>query len=73
MSDRERCHAMIDSFTEEQLSAIAAMLASARLLAADELADDAFCQRLYEEYEAEADNGERISIEDLAKELGISL
>ena len=72
MSNLERCYAIINTFTEEQLAKIAELLASAKT-AADESADDAYCLQLYADYQADADKGEPMSIEDFAKELGVAL
>jgi hypothetical protein len=72
MSNREKCYAIIDSFTEEQLAAVAALLSTAKTLA-DDCADDAYCLRLYDDYQADPDKGEPQSIEDFARSLGISL
>ena len=72
MSNREKCYTIIDNFTEEQLANIALLLESAKTLA-DETADDAYCLRLYADYQADTDKGEPIGIEDFAQSLGISL
>ena len=52
MSNREKCIAILDSFTDSQLINIVAILQAARD-AVSEAADDAFCEALYREYEAE--------------------
>ena len=72
MSNRDKCHAIIDSFSEVQLAHIAALLLSAKALA-DDSADDAYCLRLYADYQADTDKGEPESIESFAKSLGMSL
>ena len=72
MSNRERCYAIIDNFTEEQLSNIVTLLTSAKTLA-DETADDAYCLRLYAEYQADTEKGEPVDIEGFAQSLGIVL
>ena len=66
MSNRERCYAIIDSFTEEQLSNIAVLLHSAKVLAEDS-ADDAYCAQLCADYDADPDKGEPMGIEEFAK------
>lgn len=68
MSNKERCLAILDTFTESQLANIAAMLQ-----AAQEAIDDAFCAALYENYQADPDKGECISLEDAAAALGVEL
>ncbi len=72
MSNREKCIALIDSFSEVQLANIAAMLQAARD-AVSEAADDAFCASLYENYLKDPDRGESISLEDAAAALGVQL
>ena len=72
MSNREKCYTIIDSFTEEQLSNIVALLVSAKTLA-DDSADDAYCLRLYADYQADTDKGKPESIESFAQRLGVSL
>jgi len=72
MSNRERCHAILDSFTDGQLASIISLLTSAKALA-DEAADDAYCLQLYNNYMASDDKGDFVSIEDAAASLGISL
>ena len=68
MSNKERCIAILDKFTDAQLANIAAMLQ-----AAHDAIDDAFCAALYENYQNDPDKGEFISIEDAAAELGVKL
>lgn len=72
MSNREKCIAILNSFSEGQLANIAAMLQAAKDAITD-AADDAFCNALYEEYKADPDKGQAISLEDAAKALGVSL
>ena len=68
MSNKERCIAILDSFTDAQLANIAAML-----LAAQEAIDDAFCEALYENYQKDPDKGKPVSLEDAAAALGVKL
>jgi len=72
MSNKDRCIAMIDTFTESQLASVVTLLTSVKALA-DEAADDAYCERLYNEYEQDPDKGEPVNIEDFASQLGVSL
>ena len=72
MSNREKCIAILDSFTEVQLANIANLLQAARDAIID-ATDDAFCNALYDEYEADPDKGQPISLEDAAKALGVIL
>ena len=72
MSNREKCIAILDSFNESQLINIVAILQAAKDAIA-EAADDAFCNALYEEYKADPDKGEAVSLEDAAKLLGVTL
>lgn len=68
MSNKERCIAILDMFTESQLANIAAMLQ-----AAQEAVDDAFCAALYDSYQNDPDKGRFTSLEDAADALGIEL
>ena len=72
MSNRERCIAILDSFSDSQLINIVALLKAARD-AVSEAADDAFCEALYKEYEADPDKGNPVSLEEAAQLLGVSL
>lgn len=72
MSNREKCLVLIDGFNEEQLANVAALLQSAKALA-DETADNAYCLRLYADYQASADKGDAMPLDDFAKSLGVNL
>lgn len=72
MSNREKCIAILDSFTDGQLVNIAAMLQAAKD-AISEASDEAFCTALYNEYQTDPDKGQPISIQDAAAMLGVSL
>jgi len=72
MSNREKCYSLINSFTEEQLANIEALLTTAKTLT-DDSADEAYCSRLYADYQADSDKGEPVNIESFAKSLEISL
>ena len=72
MSNRDKCIEIIDSFNEVQLVNIVAMLQAAKDAIAD-AADDAFCNALLKDYEADPDKGQAINIEEAAKMLGVSL
>ncbi len=72
MSNRERCDAMLDTFTDAQLVNVAAMLQAMRQTI-DDLEDEAFCEKMVQDYEADPDKGDPMPIEDFAKQLGITL
>ena len=72
MSNRERCNLILNDFTEEQLAEVAALLTSAKTLA-DEAADNAYCARLYADYQADSDKGEPMDVEIFASNLGVAL
>lgn len=72
MSNREKCIAILDSFTEMQLANIATMLQAAKDAIA-EAADDAFCKALYDDYTADPDKGQVVTLDDAAKALGVVL
>jgi hypothetical protein len=72
MSNRELCIEIINGFEENQLENVAALLQSLRSIIA-EAEDDAFCLKLANDYDGDADKGELMSIHDFSKELGIEL
>ena len=72
MSNKEKCYSIINSFTEEQLGNIATMLNTIKTLA-DEAADDAYCLRLLNDYQADPDKGEPMGIDEFASNLGVNL
>lgn len=72
MSNREKCQSLLDSFSDLQLANIAVMLEAAKN-AIEDAADDAFCRALYQEYEADPDKGNPVSIEEAARQLGVVL
>ena len=72
MSNRERCAALLDTFTDAQLVNISALLQIMRR-AYDDMEDEAFCEQMVKDYEADPDKGDPMPIEDFARELGIEL
>lgn len=72
MSNKEKCIAILDNFSESQLENIAALLQAAKN-AIDEAADDAYCESLFKQYEADPDKGETVGLEEAARQLGVSL
>ena len=72
MSNRDKCIAILDSFSDSQLGNIVAMLQAAKDAISD-ATDDAFCNALYKEYQADPDKGQAVSIEEAAKILGVAL
>lgn len=72
MSNKEKCIAILNDLNEDQLANIAAILEAAKK-AIEEAADDAFCESLYKQYEADPDKGEAMSLEEAARQLGVDL
>ena len=72
MSNRERCSALLDTFTDTQLVNVAAMLQVMRQTF-DDLEDEAFCEKMLRDYENDPDKGDPMPIEDFARQLGIEL
>ena len=72
MSERERCAAILDTFTDAQLVNVSAMLQVMRKTY-DDLEDEAFCEKMVKDYEADPDKGDPMPIEDFARQLGIDL
>ncbi len=71
MSTKEKIYQIIDGLSEEQLRGLLTMLTGyAEII--DEAQDNAFCAKLYEESKDD-DDGETVSVEDFAKDLGISI
>ncbi len=71
MSTRERIVQMIDQVPDYCLGNLQAYLQG--MIAADEAADDDYCERLYQKYENDPDRGQYMTEEELCKELGIAL
>lgn len=71
MSEREMCIKLLDSVPEYKIGYVLAYIQG--LTVADEAEDDAFCEQLYRQYEADPDKGETMTEAELCRELGISL
>lgn len=69
MSNREKCNAILDTFSEAQLVNVAAMLQVMK----DDMEDEAFCEKMVQDYENDPDKGDPMPIEDFARQLGIQL
>lgn len=72
MSNRERCIAILDSLDESQLANIANILQAA-VDAINEASDDAFCHKLYKDYQNDPDKEQFISLEQAARMLEVNL
>ena len=73
MSTKEQINTILDSYSEEQLVNLLSMLQSMQKIA-DEEADEAYCQKLFDEYLQNPEPvSEMMSLEDFAAELGIDL
>lgn len=70
MSDKERIVQLLDDVPSYKLGYI---LAYVQGLAADEDADDAYCEQLYQKYLHDPDRGQTYTEADVCKELGIAL
>lgn len=70
MSDKERAMQLLDSVPDYKMGYVIAYLQG---VIADDEADEAFCDGLVAEYEADNDKGNFISIDEMAKMSGISL
>lgn len=69
MSNREKAAALLDSVPEYKLGYVVAFLQG---LTADEEADDAFCQQLYERYLNSPDKDEGFPLEECKREWGLA-
>ena len=68
MSNKEMCINLINRLPENELKPVVAILEMI-----DDLLDDAFCQRLMDEYDNSDERGEGMDIDSFAAELGIEL
>lgn len=69
MSNRERIIELLDSIPDYKIGYV---LAYVQGVAADEEADDAFCQRMVEDYENSPDEDkESVPLEECLKEWGL--
>lgn len=71
MSNREKVIALLDSVPDYKMGYV---LAYVQGITADEEADDAFCERMVENYlnDPDPDKDETFSLEDCKKEWGLS-
>ena len=68
MSNQEKCINLINRLPENELKPVVAILEMI-----DDLLDDAFYQRLMDEYDNSDERGEGMDIDSFAAELGIEL
>ena len=69
MSDKERAAALLELVPEYKMGYVVAYLQG---LTADEAADDAFCEKLVEDYLKDPERGDFVSFEQALKECGVS-
>lgn len=72
MSNREMCAQLLDAVPEYKIGYVLAYLQG---LTADEAEDDAFCEKLYQDYlnDPDPEKSETISLEDFAAREGVQL
>lgn len=70
MSTKEMCMKLLESLPESKLGYVLAYMQG---LTADEAEDAAFCESLYQEYLADPDKGQTVTIEEAAQILGVEL
>ena len=70
MSEKERAVALLELVPEYKMGYVVAYLEG---LTADEAADDAFCEKLYQEYLQDPEHGDFVPFEEALKECGVSL
>ena len=70
MSDRERIIQLLDEVPAYKLGYV---LAYVQGLTADEDADDAYCEQLYQHYLIDPERGQTYTEDEVCKELGIAL
>lgn len=69
MSAREMCVKLMDNVPDHKLGYLLAYLQG---LVADEPDDDAFCQQLIAQYEADPDKDESFTLEECMQQWGLS-
>lgn len=69
MSNRELCIKLLDNVPDYKIGYVLAYIQG---LTADEEADDAFCEKLIDEYESDPEKDVSFSLEDCKKEWGLS-
>ncbi|MFR7624939.1 MAG: hypothetical protein ACLUZ7_07265 [Hominenteromicrobium sp.] len=69
MSNRELCVKLLESVPDYKIGYVLAYIQG---LTADEDADDAFCEKLVDEYENDPEKDVSYTLEDCKKEWGIS-
>lgn len=70
MSNKERIIELLEAVPEYKLGYILAYIQG---LTADEEQDDAFCERMYQDYLNDPDKEDPVPFEEALKELGISM
>ena len=70
MSEKEMALRLLDSVPPAKLGYVIAYLQG---LTAGEADDDAFCEQLVRDYEADPDKGDTVTLADMAKQCGIEL
>lgn len=69
MSNRELCVKLLESVPDYKIGYVLAYIQG---LTADEDADDAFCEKLVDEYENDPEKDVSYTLEDCKKEWGLS-
>lgn len=69
MSNREKVLALLDSLPDYKIGYV---LAYVQGIAADEEADDAFCEQLLQQYESDPEKDETFTLEDCKREWGLA-
>lgn len=70
MSEKEIAMELLNNVPAYKLGYVIAYLEG---ITADETADDAFCENLCEEYDADSDKGQFVSFEEMAKMSGVDV
>ena len=69
MSNREKVLALLDSLPDYKIGYV---LAYVQGIAADEDADEAFCQQLLQQYKNDPEKNEAFTLEDCKREWGLA-
>lgn len=69
MSEKEQAVALLDAIPEHKMAYVIGYLQG---LVADEVADDAFCVKLYQDYLNDPEHGDFVSFDEALNECGVS-
>lgn len=74
MTTKEQIYKLLDSFTDEQLEQVLIILNSIKKIADIESEDDAFCQKMIDDYlnDSDLEKNNSVPLDEFVKELGFN-